>query len=202
MESKKIKWFLFDVTGVIVNLSLLNPEGYSIGSRFFNQVDLYGVFLTKEYQSYMLGTLSHEQCFGRYLRKRKLDLSVEELDEIIKKDIVPTDGMETLVSKLEKKYKIALATNEGKLIAKYKIEGSRLLPHLSKVVASYLLREVKPSHAFYKKLLEIIGAQPEECVFIDDKEANVNAAIALGMRGFVFKNTPLLEKELDTLQLL
>lgn len=200
--TSEVKWILFDVTGVLVNLSLIKPEGYTIGVRFFKQEELYGVFLTKEYQSYMMGTLSHEQCFGKYLQKKKLDLSVEELDEIIKNDIIPTEGMSSLIQNLNKKYKIALVTNEGKLLAKCKIEASGALPYLSKVVPSYLLRELKPSPLFYQKTLEVIGAKPSECVFVDDKELNVNGAKSVGITSILFKNISQLERDLDVLQLL
>jgi len=197
-----IKWFLFDVGGVIVHLAMKNPEGYMFKTRFFDQKDLEGFFFTKEYIDYMRGDISHEQLIGRYLAKKKLDLSVAEFDELFKKDITPMKGMVSLFEKLEKKYKIALATNEGKMLAKYKIEGSGVVQYLSKIVPSYLLREIKPSPAFYKKTLKRIGATANECVFIDDKLENVKAAQSLGMTGIVFTNTLQLEKDLHALQLL
>lgn len=198
---KKIKWIIFDVSGVIVHFTMTNLAGYIVGTRFFSQKDMEGFFFTKEYINYMLGAISHEQFIGKYLKKKKLDLSIAEFDELFKKDVLPMEGMEA-VEKLEKKYKIALATNEGKMLTKYKIEGSHIVNYLSKIITSYLLREVKPSINFYKKTVKRIHAQPEECVFIDDTKENIIAAQSLGMIGIVFKNTNQLENELKTLQLL
>lgn len=198
----KIRWILFDVGGVIIHLTMRNPSGYMVGTRFFDQKVLEGFFYTKEYMSYMLGTISHEQFIGKYLEKHHLDLSVAEFDEMFKHDVTPMEDMTTLIQKLEPKYKIGLATNEGKMITKYKIEGSGVLPYLSKVIPSYLLRELKPSMNFYKKMLKIISAQPDECVFIDDTLENINATKSLGMTSILFKNTAQLEKELNVLQLL
>lgn len=197
-----IKWILFDVGGVIVHLTMRNQAGYTIGTRFFDQKVLEGFFYTKEYTNYMLGTISHEQFIGKYLQKHHLDLSVTEFDEVYKNDVTPMEDMVPLIQKLELKYKIGLATNEGKMIAKYKIEGSGVLPYLSKVIPSYLLRELKPSAAFFKKMLKIIDAQPSECVFIDDMPENVNIAQSLGLTGILFKNVALVEKKLNELQLL
>lgn len=193
---------MFDVGGVIIHLMLQNPNGYTVGTRFFNAKDLEGFFYTKEYDNYMLGTISHEQFIGRYLKKHKLDLSIAEFDELFKKDIVLMEGMIKLVEKLEKKYKIGLATNEGKIITKYKIERSGILPYLSKVIPSYLLREIKPSPHFFKKMLKIIGATASECVFVDDKPENINGAKSLGFTSILFQNVQQLEKELSVLQLL
>ena len=199
---KTTKWIVFDVTGVIVPFTLKNSQGYTVATRHFFQNDLEGVFFTKDYKNYMLGTLSHEQFIGRYIQKNKLDLSIAEFDEIFKKDVTPTPGMKELIEKLSRKYKIALASNEGKMFAKYKIEGSGTLPYLSKIVVSYLVREIKPSINFYKKLLIKINAQPDECVFIDDTKENVDAANSLLMKGIVFKDVNQLEKDLHVLQLM
>lgn len=197
----KIKWILFDVGGVLVQLILTNPEGYTVGSRHFDQKDLEGFYYTKEINNYMLGLISHEQFIGKYLHRKKLDISVDELNQVIQEDIKPVSGMKELIETLSKKYSIGLATNDGSLISKYKIEKSGVLPYLSKVIASYRIREVKPNIAFYKKTLEIIGASPSECIFIDDTQENVNAANAIGMKGILFTNVPQLERDLSILHI-
>lgn len=193
----KIRWILFDVGGVIVSLILKNPQGYTVGSRHFNPEVLEGFYFTKELNHYMLGTLSHEQLIGNYIKSKKLDISVEEYNEIIQTDIAPMGGMVKLIEALSNKYKIALATNDGNLISKYKIEKSGVLPYLSKVIASYRIRELKPQSAFYKKALTIIDAKPEECIFVDDTQQNVDAANSVGIKSILFKNTAQLEKDLD-----
>lgn len=108
-------------------------------------------------------------------------------------------GMEELLAKLSVKYKIALATNEGKVFTKYKVEGSGIMQYLSKVIASYLLREVKPSPLFFKKMLGILGIKSDECIFIDDTQENIDAAKALGIKSFLFTNVPQLERDLNTI---
>ena len=43
----------------------------------------------------------------------------------------------------------------------------------------------KPEERIYRHAAELIGLPPAECVFVDDMEANVRAAEAIGMRGIV-----------------
>lgn len=198
----KIRWILFDVSGVIVRFMFQNPEGYTVGTRFFEQKELEGIVYTKEYNNYILGLISHEQWVGKYLKNHKLDLNIAEFDELMKKDTQPMEGMNLLIQKLEKKYRIGLATNEGKIITKYKIERSGILPYLSKVIPSYLLREIKPSPHFFKKMLKIIDAIASECVFIDDKPENINAAKSLGITSVLFKDAKQLERALSRLKIL
>ena len=45
---------------------------------------------------------------------------------------------------------------------------------------------VKPEPRIYEILLERYGLTPSETLFIDDREANIEAAAALGIHGFVF----------------
>ena len=46
----------------------------------------------------------------------------------------------------------------------------------------------KPDLNFYKILLDRYGLKAEECVFIDDRQSNIAAAEALGIRGIVFES--------------
>jgi len=49
------------------------------------------------------------------------------------------------------------------------------------IVVSYALKTAKPEPAIYRYLLDHYRLQPEECLFIDDMEANVAGARAVGI---------------------
>jgi len=55
------------------------------------------------------------------------------------------------------------------------------------MIASCDVKLIKPDPAIYELALERTGNAAEECVFIDDREVNVNAADALGMHSIVYK---------------
>lgn len=64
-------------------------------------------------------------------------------------------------------------------------------PFLDKVdgkVVSGFVKMVKPNADIYEHLLSEYGLDAGECVFVDDREENVDAARALGMKGIVFKD--------------
>ena len=56
------------------------------------------------------------------------------------------------------------------------------------VVSSHV-KLAKPEPAIYLLLLSKYNLKPEECVFIDDRKDNVDAAIAQGMSGIVYPGT-------------
>lgn len=75
-------------------------------------------------------------------------------------------------------------------------------PFLDKVdgkVVSGFVRMVKPNADIYEYLLKEYKLKESECVFIDDREENVDAAEDLGIKGIVFQNYDQACAELDKL---
>jgi len=60
------------------------------------------------------------------------------------------------------------------------------LDNFDVLVWSYQLRVAKPDPQIYLHTLKQLGAKPEETLFLDDKQVNVDAAIALGMKSLQF----------------
>ncbi|MBO5031148.1 MAG: HAD family phosphatase [Lachnospiraceae bacterium] len=64
-------------------------------------------------------------------------------------------------------------------------------PFLDKVdgkVVSGFVQMVKPNADIYERLMKEYGLEASECVFIDDRAENIEAARALGMKGIVFES--------------
>lgn len=68
-------------------------------------------------------------------------------------------------------------------------------------VLSYELRLLKPDPAIYLAAARLAGCDPGECVFVDDMEENVTAAVATGLAGIHYTPETDLEAELKTLGL-
>ena len=60
---------------------------------------------------------------------------------------------------------------------------------------------IKPQPEIYRILLDRYNLKPEETVFIDDVQANIDGARAVGMYGIVFQNVEQARKELENLGL-
>ncbi len=61
-----------------------------------------------------------------------------------------------------------------------------ILRHFSGFVLSGKIRLVKPDIAIYRYLFDLYKLNPSEGLFVDDREENVQAAIAAGMDGYLF----------------
>ena len=60
----------------------------------------------------------------------------------------------------------------------------------------------KPDPASYRSALEQFGLSPDDAVFVDDLEVNVQAANDFGLHGIHFTNVPSLRRELESVGLL
>lgn len=87
----------------------------------------------------------------------------------------------------ERGYKVYLLSNYGKTSFEAARDKGRLsfLPLVDGGVISYEVKIVKPEPGIYEVLLERYGLKAEECVFLDDRAENVEAARKLGFHGIV-----------------
>lgn len=67
-------------------------------------------------------------------------------------------------------------------------EELAFIPYMDGGILSYREKVIKPEAAIYNLLMDRYGLKAEECVFLDDTEKNINGALAVGMKGIVFKN--------------
>lgn len=106
-------------------------------------------------------------------------------------------GSLEIVKRLRKQgFQVALLTN----VRKDKAEVIRKLgyyEYFEPAILSCDVNCVKPDPKIYKILLDKLNASPEECLFIDDKRENVNAAQDLGLDVICFLSAEQLSKELQ-----
>jgi len=98
------------------------------------------------------------------------------------------------VDKLKEKYSLYIFTNTVDVHD----EEAQKLPiykHFLRVFKSYTDHIIKPEVQSYQYVVNKIQAKPEECLFIDDLEENVEGAIKAGLMGLVYINFERLKKD-------
>ena len=85
-------------------------------------------------------------------------------------------------------YKIYLLSNFPKrLFEKEANEKFDFIRYTDGKVISSFVKMIKPDREIYEYLFNTYSLKPEECVFVDDRPKNVEAAKTLGMKGLVFE---------------
>jgi putative hydrolase of the HAD superfamily len=87
------------------------------------------------------------------------------------------------------RYLLATLNNESVELNEYRIRQFRLRDYFSIFLSSCYLGVRKPEEAIYRLALSITQRVPEECVFVDDRELNLECARRLGL-GVIHFRTP------------
>lgn len=107
-----------------------------------------------------------------------------------------------MLKKLSGRYSLYLLSNNNaiclprakEIFAEAGIEMDGLF---RKCYYSFEMKALKPSEAFYKAVIEDIGLAPEEMLFIDDSQKNVDGAIEAGLPAVYYEPGTDLEALLD-----
>jgi putative hydrolase of the HAD superfamily len=92
-----------------------------------------------------------------------------------------------LVRDLRTSYKLAILSNAD-LSLRGRLEGDIGIHHLfDDVVCSAEVGMAKPEAGIFLLSAERLGLEPRDCVFVDDLDANVEAARQAGMQGVLFR---------------
>jgi putative hydrolase of the HAD superfamily len=98
-----------------------------------------------------------------------------------------------------KRYLLCTLNNESLDLNLYRIRKFALRRYFTAFFSSCFLGARKPDETIYRKALEITQCTPEECLFIDDRPANIESAAALGMGTIRYQNPLHLRRELSRL---
>lgn len=132
-----------------------------------------------------------------------------KLDPQIKDDILnflkdPTklireyDYSKNWLETMKKKgYNIYILSNFYKSLFEYELEHCSFFGTEDGMVVSYREKLIKPDPRIYQTLLERYGLKANECIFLDDNRANVEAARALGIYGIVVSDYEQANSELN-----
>jgi HAD superfamily hydrolase (TIGR01509 family) len=150
----------------------------------------YGTEFTLDHKREMLGTsgaksaLTMERHLDQPGRGDELRIELRELvhAELAGAGVEPMPGAAALIAALrERSVPIGLATNSGREFATRALRAAGLYEHFDAVVSAEDVEHPKPAPDVYLAAAAAVGAEPEECVALEDSETGVAAARAAGM---------------------
>lgn len=88
----------------------------------------------------------------------------------------------------ERGYHLYILSNYGKDLHERTKHMMSFLPYMDGVVFSYECHLLKPEREMYEFICNKYSLDPSECVFMDDRKENIDAAGAFGIYGICFRN--------------
>ena len=176
-ERPVIRGIIFDFGGVIHSFDYggFFRRFRSRTDRTFEEMTslVAGSGLPDRYES---GEISSGEFFRRIASLCGLRVTEEEFLSAFVAIFTPIEPTIRLIRALSRSYRLGLLSNTNEWHFEHHIRGLEFFPLFDAVTLSYQARTMKPAEAIYRESLKTIGLSPEECVFIDDREENVEGA--------------------------
>ncbi len=155
-------------------------------------------FVAGEFET---GELSIDAYLQRTVFYRERPFSPDRFLEFMKEQSHPIPEMLALVDRLAEAGTLLLATlnNESRFLNDFRIETFGLRSLFDLFLSSCYLGVRKPEPEIFRLAVDITQRQPEECVFIDDRQLNLECAELAGLRTIHFQGEPHLRRALARL---
>ena len=196
-----IKHLIFDLGGVLVKVDP-KPFIYQFSKAFnIKPDDLKKNENDGAYLDFQIGKINGEDFHRRTCEHFNHFIPINEFKEIWESMLVgEIDGTVAIINKLyEKKYELSLLSNTDSWHFEY---CEKIIPDLYKFkhkFLSYDLKMKKPDAEIFLAVVEKLKAKPEQCVFIDDLEQNIESAKNLNFQTIHFQDAEQLQIELKEL---
>jgi putative hydrolase of the HAD superfamily len=186
----KIEALLFDLGKVLVDFNF-NTGIEALHSCCSISRDRFEHILTDEIwiSRYERGEVSTEG-FLDYLRQTAgLDTDLESFCRMWSSVFLPEPIVsEELLIALKRNYPLILVSNTNEAHIDFIRSKYTVLDHFDHHVLSYKIGALKPDKRIYEQAIRAAGCPPESLFFTDDREENVAAAEALGIRAHRFES--------------
>ena len=186
------KSVIFDMDGVIIDSQ---PTYFRVEKRLFKDL---GVAISDEEHHSFVGTTTRAMWMhikGKY----KLNQSIEELVEkertsymdylLSKENEKPIPGVAELIEELYRnKVKLVVASSASIKNIEVVLKMFNLERFFETKVSGDEVNNGKPAPDTFLYAAKMIGAEPKECIVIEDSKNGVEAAKSAGMKCIGFKN--------------
>jgi putative hydrolase of the HAD superfamily len=196
-----ITTIFFDIGGVLLT------DGWDHGSRLaaVKQFDLdweeYNQRHEKVAENIELSRLTLEQYLDYAIFDRPRKFTRDEFRAFMFAQSQPKPDSLVIAKELaeSRRYFMATINNEILELNVYRLAEFGLRRYFSAFFSSCFLGLRKPDEPIYRAVLQMVQRSPEECVFIDDREVNLEVPRKLGMPTIQFQDATSLRTALQEL---
>jgi FMN phosphatase YigB (HAD superfamily) len=150
-------------------------------------------------KSFEEGKISPPSFYQAVRRLIDIDIPFEQFSLIWNGIFYLTDENKAayaLLKTLSSRYTLALLSNINELHYAYLKAAVPVFDCFQHLFASCEMGVTKPDPLIYKKALAVLGVEPPQVFYTDDRPEMVAAACALGIRGFVYTGSVQLRNDL------
>jgi putative hydrolase of the HAD superfamily len=188
----------FDIGGVLMTDGWGHVSRRAAAEKFGLDWDEYSERHEKVAHAIEVNRLTLERYLDRAVFYRPRSFTRDEFRDFIFAQSQPKPDSLKIAEELAQsgRYFMGTLNNEILELNVYRIEKFGLRRYFPVFFSSCILGLRKPDEAIYRMVLQITQCRPEECIFIDDREVNLECPRELGYNTIVFKDAAQLRTEL------
>ena len=188
----------FDIGGVLLTDGWGHVSRRAAAEKFGLDWDEYSDRHEKVAHTIEVNGLTLERYLDRAIFYRPRSFTREEFRDFIFAQSQPRPDSLKIAEELAEsgRYFMATLNNEILELNLYRIQQFALRRCFSVFFSSCFLGVRKPDEAIYRIVLQTTQRTPEECIFIDDREVNLECPRELGINTILFKDAAQLRAEL------
>ncbi len=196
-----IKAIIFDYGNVVARfdnrLLLQNILPFSGKSREELEAQVY--HSTDLHIQYETGLITSDEFFAQIKEIADLDISKQDFIAQFCDIFTPIHSTHGLIKSLKSTYKLGLLSNTNEWHFDHAIKKSPVYPAFDAVSLSFQVKAMKPDPKIYLDMAAKLSLPPNQCVYIDDIQKNVDGANTLGFHALLYTNHQILLTDLHPL---
>ena len=198
-----IDTFIFDIGNVLVEFNWRETFSQIFDSETADIIAKATVLDGEKWNTLDRGTLTYEELIKSFTEnapgyEKEIRYGIDEIYEHLH---VFDYSAPWLKSLKEKGYKVYILSNFGDYTFNRSKPHFEFLNYTDGALISYEVNLLKPEREIYDALCKKFDIIPENAVFFDDNEKNIEGAKAYGLNGIVFENFDQAVAELGKLEL-
>lgn len=199
-----ISTVIFDLGNVLVKVKhkgLLQHLKNELDNRI-SLDELKALFMSSPAcKSYQIGSINSDQFYEQIKRELKLQLSKDIFKKCWQDILGLIDQNVSLLPILKRNYKLAIISDTNPWHIDIIGEKFEIFNYFQVLIFSYDVHLTKPDPRIFRLAMQRTDSEPENCVYIDDLEQNIEAAKKLNMHGILYKTHSELVHELQNLEI-
>jgi putative hydrolase of the HAD superfamily len=195
----KISTIFFDVGGVCLSNGWDNIARKKAAKHFFLNYEEMEKRHKSVFKKFEKGKLPLEDYLNKVVFFGKRNFAKDDFISFMHSQSLEFSTTIKILKKLSagKKYQLATINNESLELNEYRLNKFNLGRYFSCFFSSCYLGTRKPEKEIFYKALNIIHKKPRSCLFIDDREENIQSAQAVGLNTIWLQNHNELKEKLE-----
>ena len=202
-NSPNVKAVILDYGQVLVRCPTVSEFG-RMAERFNVSFELFCELWDASRDVYDRGDVTAQEYWLQLAARMNTTLTPEQIEILREVEVEIWAHVDPVMidwlSNLHKAgIKTGLLTNMPLDLRNYVLENFQWMKNFDFRTFSAEVRLIKPDPAIFEHTLDGLGVEATEALFVDDREINIKAARALGIRGIQFRSIAQLKEELEAL---